>query len=133
MTAPVDDAMDKPTGRPTALQVSVAPDWVSVPTGVRVEMALPDTFDLAPIVATATVLVMVQATLVELAKLAPSVAVTVTDETPGVVGVPVMAPVELAMESPAGRPTAVQVSVAPDCVSDAVLVKVVMAEPVTFD
>jgi len=32
--------------------------------------------------------------------------VTVTDELPGVVGVPEMVPVELSIDSPAGRPVA---------------------------
>ena len=47
-------------------------------------------------------------------KPAPSVAVTVTEEVPAVVGVPVMAPVDGSIESPAGRPVADQVRVAPD-------------------
>ena len=132
MTAPVDDAMDKPTGRPTALQVSVAPDWVSVPTGVRVEMALPDTFDLAPIVATATVLVMVQANAVEAVCPPKSVTLTTTEETPGVVGVPVMAPVVELIVNPAGRPVADQVSTALGWVSLAEGVSVEMAELVTL-
>ena len=96
-------------------------------------MAEPETLDLAAIAVTATVLVMVQAKLVDPAKPAPSVAVTVTEETPGVVGVPVMTPVEVLMASPVGKPVADQVSVAPDWVSAPALVSVEMAEPVTFD
>ena len=57
----------------------------------------------------------------------------VTEQVHGVVGVPVMAPVELLIERPAGRPDAVQVKVAPASVSVAVLDCDVMAEPVTFD
>ena len=56
---------------------------------------------------------------------------TVTDEVPAVVGVPLMAPVELLMARPAGRPEAVQVKVAPDSVSEAELDSVAMAEPET--
>ena len=133
MTAPVDELIDRPVGRLVALQVSVAPDWVSDPTGVNEEMAEPETLDLAAIAVTATVLVMVQAKLVDPAKPAPSVAVTVTEETPGVVGVPEMVPVEVLMASPVGKPVADQVSVAPDWVSAPALVSVEMAEPVTFD
>ena len=133
MTAPVDELIDRPVGRLVALQVSVAPDWVSDPTGVNEEMAEPETLDLAEMAVTATVLVMVQAKLVDPAKPAPSVAVTVTEETPGVVGVPVIEPVEALMASPAGRPVADQVSVAPDWVSLAAFMSVEMAEPVTFD
>ena len=77
--APVAELMARPVGRPVAVQVRVAPDWVSVADGVRVVMAEPDTLDLAPGLVTDTVLVMVQAKLVELAKLAPSVAVMVTE------------------------------------------------------
>ena len=46
---------------------------------------------------------------------------------------PVTEPVVLLIDSPVGRPDAVQVRVAPDCVSVAELVNVVMAEPVTLD
>ena len=130
MTAPVDALMARPVGRPVALQVSVAPDWVSAPTGLRVVIAVPETFDLAVMAVTDTVLLMVQAKDVEPAKLEPSVATTVTEETPGVDGVPVMVPVEELIDSPAGRPVALQVSVAPDWESVAALVRLVMAEPV---
>ena len=58
-----------------------------------------------------------------------SVAVTVTDEVPAVVGVPEMVPVELSIDNPVGRPVAVHVSVAVDEVSVAVTVTGVMAEP----
>ena len=132
MTAPVDELIDRPVARLVALQVSVAPDWVSDPTGVNEEMAEPETLDLAEMAVTATVLVMVQAKLVDPAKPAPSVAVTVTEETPGVVGVPEMVPVEVLMASPVGKPEADQVSVAPGWVSLAEGVSVEMAEPVTL-
>ena len=108
MIAPVVELMARPVGRPVAAQVRVAPDWVSVADGVRVVMAEPDTLDLAPGLVTETVLVMVQAKLVvpEFCGVALSVTVTVTDEVPGVDGVPVMAPVPLLMARPAGRPLA---------------------------
>ena len=53
----------------------------------------------------------------------------VTEQVQGAVGVPVIDPVELLMDSPAGRPVALQVRVAPDWVSVAELVTAVMAEP----
>jgi hypothetical protein len=57
----------------------------------------------------------------------------VTAQVHGVVGVPVIEPVELLIDRPAGRPVADQVSVAPDWVSVAELVTAVMAAPVTAD
>ena len=83
--------------------------------------------------ATVTVLAMVHENEVDPAYVAPSVAVTVTEETPGVVGVPVMDPVEELIDRPAGRPEALQVRVAPDWESVAALVKVEMAEPEALD
>ena len=44
-----------------------------------------------------------------------------------------MAPPDEAMARPVGRPAALQASVAPACVSVAVGVRVVMADPVTLD
>ena len=79
MTAPPDDAIESPVGRPVALQVSVAADEVSLPLGVTVEMAEPETLDWAETAVTTTVLVMVQENDAELEKLAPSVAVMVTE------------------------------------------------------
>src|SRR3984885_6153683 len=46
-----------------------------------------------------------------------SVAVTVTDDVPAVVGVPEISPVEELIDSPAGRPVAVYVRVCPDAES----------------
>ena len=57
----------------------------------------------------------------------------VTEQVHGAVGVPVMDPVELLIVSPAGRPVADQVSVAPDWVSVAELETAVIAVPVTAD
>ena len=58
--APPDEAIDRPAGRPVALQVSVAVDDESVAVGVNDVMAAPETLDLVPGLVTATVLVMVQ-------------------------------------------------------------------------
>ena len=76
-----EELMDRPVGRPEALQVSVATDEVSVAVAVMGEMAVPDTFDLADVVGlvTATVLVMVHEKLADPAKPAVSVAVMVTE------------------------------------------------------
>ena len=49
------------------------------------------------------------------------------------VGVPVMVPVEELIDSPAGRPVADQVRVAPDWESVAEFVTALMAEPVIDD
>ena len=59
-------------------------------------------------------------------------AVTVTDEVPAAVGVPLMAPVAVLIDSPAGRPVADQVRVAPDWVSVAEEVRMEMAVPDTL-
>ena len=113
---PVAEAMVTPAGRPVADQVSVGVGtvWESVAVAVIGVMAVPDTFDLAVVVGlvTATVLglVMVQVNAdVETALAKLSVAVSVTEQVHAVVGVPVMAPVEELMASPAGRPDWVQV------------------------
>ena len=66
---------------------------------------------------TATALVIVQAKLDEPAAPVPSVAVMVTVETPGVVGVPMTRPVEVLNDRPAGRLVADQVRLWPDEVS----------------
>ena len=60
-------------------------------------------------------------------------AVMVTAHAHAVVGVPLMMPVAEAMEIPAGRPVADQVTVAVDDVSVAVAVMLVIAVPDTFD
>ena len=54
---PVEELIDRPEGRPEALQVRVAPDWESVAMLVKVEMAEPEALDLAPGLVTTTVLV----------------------------------------------------------------------------
>ena len=96
-------------------------------------MADPVTEDWSTIGLTLTVLVVVHVKLAEEAKPAPSVAVMVTEALPGVVGVPVTAPVAALIDRPAGRPVADQVRVAPDWVSEALFESEVMAEPVTED
>ena len=133
MTAPVDELIDRPVARLVALQVSVAPDWESVAELVRVGMAEPVTFDWLDFAVTTTVLVVFQVKVALPWAVEPSVAVRVTEAAPGVVGVPVMAPVVELIVSPAGRPVADQVSVAVGLVSVALGVKVEMADPVTDD
>ena len=136
--APFEELIPRPVGRPVAVQVSVGVGtvWVSAATGVKVEMAEPETVVLVPGFVTATVLEMFQVKLTELANGAGeplSVAVMVTEQAHAVVGVPVMAPPDEAIDRPAGRPVAVQVSVAVGLVSVAAGVRVVMAAPETLD
>ena len=78
---------------------------------VRGVIADPVTVDLAPGLATDTVLVTVQLKVADPLKPAPSVAFTVTEHVHGVVGVPVIEPVEELIDRPAGSPVADQVSV----------------------
>ena len=132
MTAPVEALMDRPVGRPEAVQVKVWPDWVSV-AELEAEAAEPEALDLAEMPVTLTVLVMVQAKAVEAVWPPKSVALSTTDDAPGVVGVPVIAPVEELIAKPVGRPVADQVSTAPGWVSLAEGVRVEIAEPVTLD
>ena len=132
LTTPVEALIDRPAGRPEAVQVSVAVDEVSVAAGVK-EAADPVALALVPGLVTTTVLVMVQVNETELETLALSVAVMVTEKAPAVVGVPLMTPVEELMDRPVGRPEALQVSVATDEVSVAVAVMGEMAVPDTFD
>ena len=132
--APVEALMPRPFGRPDWLHVKVAPDWESVALGVKVTMAEPEALDLLPGLVTVTVLVTFQVKAeVEAEKLALSVSVTTTEHVHGVVGVPETVPVELLMESPAGRPVADQVLVAVDEESDPEMDRGVMAEPVELD
>ena len=133
LTTPVEALIDRPAGRPEAVQVSVAVDEVSVAAGVKAEMAEPVALALVPGLVTTTVLVMVQVNETELETLALSLAVMVTEKAPAVVGVPLMTPVEELMDRPVGRPEALQVSVATDEVSVAVAVMGEMAVPDTFD
>ena len=78
MTEPVVELMVRPEGRPEAVQVSVAPDCVSVAALVSVVMAVPVTLDCADLAVTATVLVTVQVKVAEPDDPAPSVAVRTT-------------------------------------------------------
>src|SRR5580704_2278643 len=104
---PVVWLIESPVGRPVAVHVNVWPVWESVAELVSGVIAVPETLDWLPGLVTETVLVTVQVNEVEPAKPALSVALTVGVYVPGVVGVPVMVPVELAIESPVGRPVAV--------------------------
>jgi hypothetical protein len=130
---PIDELIERPAGRPVADQVSVAPAWVSVAELVSGVMAEPAPEDWADLPVTVTVLVTVQVKAAEPAWPLLSLAVSTTDAEPGVVGVPVMVPVELLIESPAGRPVADQVITGLEAVSVAELVTGAMAEPVTLD
>ena len=69
LTRPEDELMVTPAGRFVLLQVMTAPLWVSVAVAVKLEMAVPDTFDWVAAVGlvTATVLVMVHDQLAEAA------------------------------------------------------------------
>ena len=132
MIVPVVGLIDSPAGRPVADQVKDdTPDWESVAELARVVMGAPVTLVRLPGLVTATVLVTVQEIEVVPKKPAPSVALIVTAQAQGAVGVPVIDPVELLIDRPAGRPVADQVNVAPAWVSVAESDTAVMAEPVT--
>jgi hypothetical protein len=114
--------------------VRVAPDEESWPLTVRELMAVPDTFDWLPGLVTETVLEIVHENEAEPLKPALSVAWTVTEHEHAVVGVPVMAPLEVLMLRPLGNPVAVhELMVAVDDESVAELERVEMAEPERFD
>ena len=81
-------------------------DEVSEPEAETVAMADPDTSDWFPGLLMVTVLVMVQVNEVVAVYAAESVALTVTEEEPAVVGVPEMVPVVPLIDSPVGRPVA---------------------------
>ena len=133
VTDPVEELMASPVGRPLWVQVRVRPVWVSVAEFASEEMAEPTAEDCPPGLVTTTVLVVVQVKEALACADELSVAVRTTEAAPGVVGVPVTAPVEELIVSPAGRPVALQVSVAVELVSVALGVKVEMADPVTED
>ena len=65
LTTPVEALIDRPAGRPEALQVRVAPDWESVAELVSVEMAEPEVLDFVPGLVTVTAPVMVQVKVAE--------------------------------------------------------------------
>jgi hypothetical protein len=133
--APVPELIESPVGSPVADHVEmVAVDDESVAELDSVEMGPPDRLDWLPGLATDTVLVTVQLKVACPEKPALSVAVTVTEDDPAVVGVPVMAPVPELMESPAGSPVAVyEVMVAVDEESLAPADTVGIAAPDTLD
>ena len=60
LIVPVEELIESPAGRPVADQVRLAPDWVSVAESVTGVMAVPESEDLLPGLATVTVLVTVQ-------------------------------------------------------------------------
>jgi len=82
---------------------------------------------------TVTALVMFQVNVAEPTAPALSVAVTVTEHEHAVVGVPVIAPVEVSIDRPAGRPVADHEAMAAvDEESEAELVSVLIALPDTL-
>jgi len=94
-------------------------------------MAAPLTLDWAPGLVTDTVLVIVQANVVEPLKSPASVAVTVTEHAHAVLGVPLITPVAGSIDNPAGSPEAEYVSVAVDDESVALIDTGVTATPDT--
>ena len=102
---PVELLIDRPVGSPVADQVRVAPDWESVAELETAVIAVPVTAALLPGLATVTVLVTFQVKDAVAVRAWESVAVTVTEQAHGVVGVPLTTP-PLEIESPAGRPVA---------------------------
>ncbi len=131
LMVPVAGSMARPSGRPVADQVRVALDDESVADSSTGVMAEPDWSDWSPGLVTETVSVTVQENEAVPAKPESSVAVTVTDDVPAVVGVPLMTPDEGSMARPAGRPVAEYARVAVDDESVATTSTGVMAEPVT--
>jgi hypothetical protein len=131
--APEAGSIDSPAGRPVADQARVAVDDESVAVTSIGVMAEPETSDWSPGLVTETVLVTVHENEAE--SLAPeqSVAVTVTDDEPAVVGVPEMVPEEGSMARPAGRLVTDHVSVAVDDESVAATSTGVMAAPEMSD
>jgi hypothetical protein len=114
VTAPLMTLMVRPAGSPVAPKARVAEGEESeAPTSSWVT-GVPDPSDWAPGFVTEIVLVTVHANDVEPENPAPSVAVTVTDDAPAVVGVPLIVPVVALIDRPAGRPVAAQVNVSPD-------------------
>jgi len=133
VTSPVDGAMVRPVGRPDADQVTVAEGDVSDAELVRPTMAAPDPSLRSACDPTVTTSEMVQVKLVEPELPALSVADRVTEHAHAVVGVPVIAPVMVLIDRPAGRPVAdhdAMVAVDEESVADGV--SVVMAVPETL-
>jgi hypothetical protein len=104
---PVPVLIESPGGRPVADHEEMeAADEESVAELDNGLMADPERFDWGPGFATDTVLVTTQVKPAELVNPESSVAVTVTDEDPAVVGVPLITPVLGSMDSPSGSPVA---------------------------
>ena len=108
---PVDELMDRPAGRPVAVQVMVTPLSVSVALLATGVMAEPVTEVWLAGLATMIDEVIVKVNEVDPAKKAPSVAVPVTTNEPPVVGVPERVPVDELIAKPVGRLVADQVRV----------------------
>jgi len=132
VTDPVEELIERPAGRPEVVQVKDWPDWVSVAELVNVLMAVPAGEVRLDLDKTATVLVVVHVSAAEPACPVLSEATIRTEAEPGVVGVPVIVPLEALIDRPAGSPVADQVIVTPISVSVALDVSGVMAEPVVL-
>ena len=128
---PVEGSIARPVGSPVADQVIDAVGEESVAAPSSGVMAAPLTLDWAPGLVTDTVLVIVQANVVEPLKSPASVAVTVTEHAHAVLGVPLITPVAGSIDNPAGSPEAEYVSVAVDDESVALIDTGVTATPDT--
>lgn len=133
MIVPVVGEMVRPGGRPAAdHDVMVAVGDESTAESESEGIAVPDTSDWALCPETVTVLVTVQVNEAEADSACESVAVTVTEDVPAVVGVPVTAPVVGLIDRPEGRPVAEKDTVLPPVVSwGAEMVRVGIDDPDT--
>ena len=131
-TAPVEELIDMPTGRPEAVQVNTAPDWVSVAEGAS-EAANPVRLDVFAWAVTTTELLITQEKAADPAWPVLSRATMTTEDVPGVVGVPEIVPVAELIATPAGRPLADHVMVAPGSESVELALIGLMADPVRPD
>ena len=91
----------------------VAPVVVSDAAATSEAMAVPWSFERAPGLVTVTGLVMTQVKLVDPVAPVPSEAVNVTVYDPAELGEPVMVPLSVSMDRPAGRPAADHVTGVP--------------------
>ena len=134
---PVVGSMARPGGRPVAVHPVMVPPPSTVAVGVSGVMAVPEVEVWSPGLVTVTTswTVQLNEVLVPL-KASESVAVTVTEYVPPVVGVPEMIPEETPMARPGGAPFSEKlVMVAPPPAPDVVAGTVigVMAVPTVED
>jgi hypothetical protein len=131
--APVVGEMARPVGRPEAdHDAMVAVGDESPAESERAEIAVPDTLDWALCPETVTVFVTAHVNEAEADNACESVAVTVTEDVPAVVGVPVTAPLVGLIDRPEGRPVDEKVTPFPPVVScGAEMVRVGIDDPDT--